>query len=314
MMKASQRTLAVNKKYKSPLKKQNISQCYMLLLPEIIGFFVFTLYPMFWAAKKSWFFYTGIESMQKFIGWDNFVGVFKDTTYWSTWLTTLKFMVYKLPFELPLAMLIALLLNKKLKGSGFFRSMYYLPNVISIAIIGLIFSNMFDYFGFVNAWLMKLGLIETEISWMSTTSGAMTVLIIGAIWNTFGVNVMYFLAALANVPEEMYEAAKLDGAGRFTVFFKITLPMMAPVLQTIILLALNGSLHTSDYILVTTNGAPGGTTFTVMSYIVNQFVPGFAANSVNIGYGCAMSLVTSFFMCVFAIFYMKLSKRMENVY
>ena len=90
--------------------------------------------------------------------------------------------------------------------------------------------------------------------------------------------------------------------------------MMAPVMQTVILLALNGSLHTSDYILVTTNGAPGGTTFTVMSYIVNQFVPGFAQNSVNLGYGCAMSLITSVIMCLFAIAYMKLSKRMENVY
>ena len=299
---------------KSGFQKHTVTQCYILLLPEIIGLLLFTLYPMLWAVKKSWFFYTGTKTMQKFIGWDNFIGVFKDTAYWTTWLTTLKFMVYKLPFELPLAMVIALMLNKKIKGSGFFRSMYYLPNVISIAIIGLIFSNMFDYFGFINANLMKLGIIDTEISWLSTTRGAMTVLIIGAVWNTFGVNVMYFLAALSNVPEEMYEAAKLDGAGRFTVFFKITLPMMAPVLQTIILLALNGSLHTSDYILVTTNGAPGGTTFTVMSYIVSQFVPGFASNSVNIGYGCAMSLITSVFMCIFAIMYMKLSRKMENVY
>jgi len=314
MIKTSKKISSSDLRKKSGFQKHIVSQCYLLLIPEIVGLFLFTLYPMFWAAKKSWFYYTGIESMQKFIGWDNFIAVFKDVKYWSTWLTTLKFMFYKLPFELPLAMVIALILNKKLKGSGFFRSMYYLPNVISVAIIGLIFSNMFDYFGFVNAWLIKFGIIESEVSWMSTTYGAMTVLIIGAIWNTFGVNVMYFLAALSNVPEEMYEAAKLDGAGRFTVFFKITLPMMAPVLQTIILLALNGSLHTSDYILVTTNGAPGGTTFTVMSYIVNQFVPGFAANSVNIGYGCAMSLVTSFFMCLFAIFYMKLSKKMENVY
>lgn len=299
---------------KTGFQKHTISQCYVLLLPEILGLLLFTLYPMLWAMKKSWFFYTGTKTMQKFVGWDNFIGVFKDTTYWATWLTTLKFMVYKLPFELPLAMVIALMLNKKIKGSGFFRSVYYLPNVISIAIIGLIFSNMFDYFGFINANLIKFGIIGSEISWLSTTRGAMTVLIIGAVWNTFGVNVMYFLAALSNVPEEMYEAARLDGAGRFTVFFKITLPMMAPVLQTIILLALNGSLHTSDYILVTTNGAPGGTTFTVMSYIVNQFVPGFASNSVNIGYGCAMSLITSIFMCIFAIIYMKLSKRMENVY
>lgn len=312
MMKTSK--VKTNKSSAMGINAHKTTQCYLLLIPEIIGLLLFILYPMYWAAQKSWFYYTGIEATQKFVGWQNFIGVFKDTTYWNTWFTTIKFMIYKLPFELPLAMIIALILNKKLKGAGFFRSMYYLPNVISVAIIGLIFSNMFDYFGFVNAWLVKLGFIESEISWLSTTSGAMTVLIIGAIWNTFGVNVMYFIAALSNVPEEMYEAAKLDGAGKLTTFFKITLPMMAPVMQTVILLALNGSLHTSDYILVTTNGAPGGTTFTVMSYIVNQFVPGFAQNSVNLGYGCAMSLITSVIMCLFAIAYMKLSKRMENVY
>ena len=304
----------LHKKKSLGMNSQRTVQCYLLLAPEIIGILVFTLYPILWAAQKSWFYYTGVDALQRFVGWENFIGVFKDPQYWSTWLTTLKFMFYKLPIELPLAMIIALVLNQKLKGSGFFRSMYFMPNVISIAIIGLIFSNMFDYFGFINSWLMKFGIIESEISWMSSTGGAMTVLIIGAIWNTFGINVMYFIAALSNVPEEMYEAAKLEGAGNFTTFFKITLPMMAPVMQTIILLALNGSLHTSDYILVTTNGAPGGTTFTVMSYIVNQFVPGFAANDVNLGYGCAMSLVTSVFMCLFAVAYMKLSKRMENVY
>lgn len=296
------------------MSSQRTRQCYLLLSTEIIGLLLFTLYPMLWTAHKAWFYYTGVKSTQKFIGWENFVTVFKDKQYWSTWLTTIKFMLYKLPFELPIAMILALILNKKMKGSGFYRSMFYLPNVISVAIIGLIFTNMFDYFGFINAWLVRLNIIKTEVDWMSTTGGAMTVLVIGAIWNTFGVNVMYFLAALANIPEELYESASLDGAGKFTVFFKITLPLMAPVLQTIILLALNGSLHTSDYILVTTNGAPGGTTFTVMSYIVNQFVPGFASSDVNFGYGCAMSLVTSALMCAFAVAYMKLSKRMEETY
>lgn len=296
------------------MSSQRTRQCYLLLSTEIIGLLLFTLYPMLWTAQKAWFYYTGVKSTQKFIGWENFVTVFKDKQYWSTWLTTIKFMLYKLPFELPIAMILALILNKKMKGSGFYRSMFYLPNVISVAIIGLIFTNMFDYFGFINAWLVRLNIIKTEVDWMSTTGGAMTVLVIGAIWNTFGVNVMYFLAALANIPEELYESASLDGAGKFTVFFKITLPLMAPVLQTIILLALNGSLHTSDYILVTTNGAPGGMTFTVMSYIVNQFVPGFASSDVNFGYGCAMSLVTSALMCAFAVAYMKLSKRMEETY
>ena len=89
---------------------------------------------------------------------------------------------------------------------------------------------------------------------------------------------------------------------------------MAPVMQTIILLAINGTLHCNEYILVTTNGAPGGMTHTVMSYISKTFLPGFAEGDVNLGYGSAMSLVTSIFMCLFAILYSKLSRRMSSIY
>lgn len=173
---------------------------------------------------------------------------------------------------------------------------------------------MFDYFGFVNAWLIKAGLITKEIDWFSSTFNAMTALTVGSIWNSFGTNVIYFMAALSNIPEELYEATYIDGAGKMRTFFKITLPLMSPVLQTIILLAVNGTLQCNDYILVTTVGAPGGTTNTVMAHITNSFLPGFAKGDVNIGYGCAMSLVTSALMCCFAGLYMKLSQKMSNIY
>lgn len=119
---------------------------------------------------------------------------------------------------------------------------------------------------------------------------------------------------MQNVPEDVYESAYLDGASPWTVMWKITLPLIAPVAQTILLLAINGTLHTGEYILVTTNGAPGGGTYTVMSYVVGKFVPGFAGTGVNIGYGCAISLVTSAIMGIIAFGYLKLSKKMSEMY
>ncbi len=296
-------------------KRPMVWQCYLMLTPQIIGFLILTIYPILWVMRLSWFYYDGVLSNIKYTGWENFIKLFTtDTVYWKTWLTTIKFALYKLPIELPLSFLLAMLLNRKMKGSGFFRSIYYLPNIISVAIVGLIFSNIFGYFGVINGILLKYGFIRIEIDWFANSTTAMIALILGAVWNTFGINVLYFLAALQNIPEELYECAKLDGAGRFVMVYKITIPMISPILQTIMLLAISGTLQVSDYILVTTNGAPSGETFTVLSYIVSKFVPGFAEKTVNIGYGCAISLVTSIIFCIIAITYMKLSKKLSNVY
>lgn len=290
-------------------------QCYGILSTQIIGFLLFSLYPMLWAVHKAFFYYDGTPSVTRFVGLDNFIKIFTtDTSYWKAWLNTFLFAIGKLPIELPLAMIIAVFLKTKLKGSGFFRTMYYLPCVIGAAIVGLIVTNMFDYFGFINAWLMKFGIIKENIAWFSNARTAWAALIIGAVWNTFGTNVLYFLAAMSNIPEDLYEYANIEGASAWQTFRKITLPMMAPVLQTILLLSLNGTLHTSDYILTTTNGGPAGSTYTVMAYQVGKFVPGFAESNVNIGYGCAIAMITSIGMILIALLYSKLSKRMQNVY
>ena len=170
-------------------------QCYLMISLQLIGFLVITVYPILWAARLAWFSYDGVASNTRFVGWDNFVKIFtQDTTYWKTWLTTLKFAVFKLPIELPLAMFLAVILNKKLKGRGFFRAMFYLPNVIAVAIIGLIFSSMFDYFGIINAWLVKLGIVNESVDWFANTGTAMFVLVAGAVWNTFGLNILYFIS------------------------------------------------------------------------------------------------------------------------
>lgn len=299
------------------MKKKNKKtlECYLILTPQIIGFFVFSLYPILWAAQKAFFYYTGTPSETRFVGWENFIKIFTiDKTYWSTWGTTLLFAIGKLPIELPLAFLIALCLRKGLKGAGFFRAMFYLPCVISIAIVGLIFTNLFNYFGLINAWLMKFHLISAPVDWFASPWTARFALIIGSVWCSFGINVLYFISALANVPEELYECAKLDGAGKWTIMWKITLPMIAPVFSTILLLAINGTLQASEYIIATTKGAPSGSTYTVMSYVINRFVPGFADTGVNVGYGCALSLITALIMGLIAVVYTKATAKLQNIY
>lgn len=292
--------------------------CYLILSTQIIGLLVFTLYPTLWAWAKAFYYDVQVPSRVKFVGMQNFINLFtNDKLYWKSWVTTLIFAVGKLPIELPLAMLAAICLTRvSIRGKGIFRAIFYLPNIVSVAVIGLILFCMFDYFGFINTWLVKLGFLDREIEWFSETKLSMTMLIIASVWSNFGVNMLYFIAALNNVPADLYESARLDGANSWVIFWKIQLPMMLPILQTILLLALNGTLHTGEFILATTNGAPFGTTYTVIAYQTAKFVPGFMEGQsvTNIGYGSAVCVVTSIFMILIALIYSKLSKRLQNVY
>lgn len=282
--------------------------CYLMLAIPIIGFLVFNVYPIIWSFKWSFYSYTDAESSAVFVGLRNFITVFHDKTYWNALLTTAEFTLIKVPLEMCLACILAMILTKRMKGSSAFRAIYYMPNVVSVAVIGVIFTNMFGYFGVINDLLQKIGVISKGIDWFSTKWSALWMLALVSIWNTFGVNVMYFLSALANVPEELYESASLDGANGWNKFIHITLPCIRPVLGVVILLALLGTLSTNEYILALTGGAPNGTTHTVMSYLTQQYVPGFAPEGdVQLGYGSAMSLVTTIIFAVVGILQQKIS-------
>ncbi len=299
-------------KYKQKKFRQKERMCYLMLSPQIIGFLVFSIIPMLWAIGLSWTYYDTIK--MRFVGWENFALLFKDVSYWQSIGTTLLFAVMKIPVEIPIALILAVLLSRKIKGAGIYRAIYYMPSVISTALIALVFSNIFSYFGVLNALFEKWGIVSQPIEWFESKMSAMWVIVIADIWKTFGVNVLYFIAALANVPADVYESAKIDGASRLRTFFSITLPMIAPTLQIILMLSIIGTLGTSEMVLVLTNGAPSGSTFTVNSYIFSHYAPGMAEPGINVGYGCAMSLVTGIILSCITLTYMKLSSKAKEVF
>ena len=287
--------------------------CYAMLALPLIGLIVFTIYSILWAIYISFFSYTGVPSETKFVGLTQYLAVFKDQAFWKSWLMNLKFAVFKTPIEMFLAFITANLLIKNTKLSGVYRSMYFLPSIISVAIVGLIFSNLFDYFGVINAWLLKLGFISNPIDWFSQVGTSTFALLFGSLWQSFGMTLLYFLAALSTVPKEIYESADMDGAGKITILFKITLPMIAPVLQVMLLLSISGLLGINDFVLVMTNGAPAGKTYTVASYLTSKIVAGYGELS-NIGYAAAMSVVTSIIFCIIGIVFDKKSKKLKDIY
>lgn len=301
------------------LKKEKAVEarwCYLFLALPIIGYVLFQVYPILWTMRWSFYSYSGVESTARWVGMRNFISFFTtDMTYWHAWGNTLKFALCKVPIELTLALGLAMLLQDGRKGAGIFRSLYYLPNVVSVAIIGVVFSNLFSYFGVINVFLQKIGLIKEGIDWFANKNYAMGVVVAGSIWNTFGINVMYFMAALSGVPADLYESADLDGASSWTKFVHITLPMIVKMGQIILLMSVVGTLSTNDYIVAMTNGGPAGGTNTVMSYMTTKFVPGFADTTTPaIGYGCSMGLVTTLLFMLIAVGYNKLNKKLSNIY
>ena len=314
-MKSSTKSMVINNSKKRKFFTRHDIECTALIAPAIIGFFVFTLYPILWAVSKSFTYYTGVDSQTTFVGLENFVNIFKGGDgYWTALGNSFLFTLGKLPIELPIAFFLALIISKKHRGFKAARVGLYFPTIISVTVVGLVFTNLFSYSGYMNEILQKLELIDAPVDFFSKKGSALMIIIIASVWQTFGINTIYFMVALANIPEDVYESAKLDGAGALVTLFKITLPLIAPVFATILLLAINGSLQTGDIVLNLTNGAPGGQTEVATTYLLKKIVPGFASPSSNIGAGCATAIINACVYSGVALIYSKFSSKIVSYF
>lgn len=295
----------------SKKRRSNATQAKLMLAPMLIGFIIFTYVPIIYILRFSFFDSNGFTST--WVGLDNFIRVFtRDAAFWKSVLNALILSFGKLALEIPLALLLAVLLNKGLKATGFYRVMLFLPAIISPAITGLIFSLMFAAFnGIINGMLQNIGLIEMPINWFSRKGSAMFVLGLASIWSGYGINMIFFLMALQNVPKELYECADLDGITPWKKFTKITLPMIGPTFQSVLLMAIVGSLKMSDLILASTNGQPGGETEVVMTYVFKYFF-GYDGRTIEIGYASAMAVVTGIILAAVSAIYMKCSNKLGH--
>ena len=297
---------------RNPFKNDRV-QPVLMLLPMMLGFCLFSYVPIVYILRYCLYQSNGITS--KFIGVDNFVRLFvRDKAFWDAMLNTLILSAGKLVIEIPLALFLATLLNRGIKGLGFYRVTLFLPAITSTAIVGLVFSLMFASFdGIINNMLQSAGFISRPINWMGNKWTALSMLGIASIWNFFPINMIFFLMALQSIPKELYECASIDGVNPFQRFFKITLPMIGPITQVVILMAIVGSLKVSDLVLASTNGAPGGKTEVIMTYVFKYFF-GYSGRTIEVGYASAMSLVTGVFLAFVSLLYMRISKRMSSIY
>ena len=258
--------------------------CFALGLSCTIGFLLFMIVPMGISLYYSFCKYD-ILSPPVFTGLDNFVKMFQDETFYKAIGVTFYFALVSVPLRLVFALIVAMLLLKNSKMSGFYRAAYYLPSIIGGSVaVAILWKRMFATDGVVNRLLGAVG-IETTFAWLGNTKTAIWVLILLAVWQ-FGSSMLIFLSALKQISKELYEAAEVDGANGIQKFFRITLPLLTPtIFFNLVMQMINGFLaFTQSYII--TQGKPMNSTLFYTVYMYQQSFEFY-----NTGYGAALAWV-----------------------
>ncbi|OBR69051.1 sugar ABC transporter permease [Paenibacillus oryzae] len=288
---------------------------YLFSFPSFFLTVALGLYPIVWALRYMFFDYQGYGT-PRFIGLDNFARVGRDAEFWHSVGNTFVYAGGKLIITLPLSLILAVILNRKLRGRHVFRAIFFLPTIFSASVMSIVFYIVFNsYNGVINQYLLKLGIVSAPVDWLGAGMAMLTTIII-AVWGAVGNYMLLFLAGLQSIPEDIYEAASLDGVNPAQRLWYITIPMLGPVLQMIVMLAITVSLKGYESIMVLTEGGPFGKTEVMYLYLYKLFFPlTTTGTSVqNIGYGSAVGFTTAVIVGLITWMYFWMSKKLNSIY
>ncbi|PYI39273.1 sugar ABC transporter permease [Arthrobacter psychrolactophilus] len=271
-------------------KEQRVALIFVAL--PVIGFAVFTIFPLLFSVYASFTEWNGI-SAPVFTGLANFQAMMVDPYFWQAMWNTL-FLMIGIPIGLSLSLLLALALNRKMRGTTFFRTVYYVPVISSIAAVAILWQWAFNGdFGLINQALAMIGIDGPN--WLANTATVKPAIIIMSVWKGMGYSMLLYLAALQSVPRHLYEAASLDGAGVLQQFRNVTLPMLRPVTFFLVVTSIiGGSQIFIEINIMTPGGGPEFASASIVWYIWQK-----AFNYLQMGYATSMSLVLG--LIVFAV-------------
>ncbi|WP_373229294.1 carbohydrate ABC transporter permease [Cohnella sp.] len=296
-------------------KTRQIGFSYVFLFPSLLLTIVLGIYPLGWAIRFMFYDYKGYGEA-KFTGLYNFKRLMNDTLYWDSVVNTFIYAGGKLIITIPLCLLLAVILNQKLRGRNWLRAIYFMPTIISSAVMGVVFFIIFNsYNGIINQYLMKLNIISERIDWLGPKNAMLTAILI-AVWGAVGNYMLLFLAGLQNIPNDVYESSALDGANKRQQFWYLTIPMLGPVLQIVIMLAIINSLKGYESIMVLTEGGPIGKTEVMYLYVYKLFFPTPSSGLVvdqQFGYGSAVGFTTAVIVGMITLLYHMMSKRLNKM-
>ena len=287
---------------------------WLMLSPTIFLFLVVSVYPFVWISKYIFYDYNGF--VEYFIGLDNLKRLFADKLFGVSILHTLEYAFLKLITIIPLALVVAVLLNQKLRGKNFFRTVFFIPTVISAAVASLVFYFVYSpYNGILNGTLKALHITDMKIDLLGNPGLVMLSIIFVAIWGGLGNYMVLFLAGLQSIPDSIYESSKIDGTNKLQDFFYITIPMLQPMLKVILMLAITTALKDYQSIMVLTGGGPAGRSQVMCLYVYQlMFGNENGDGAVQIGYGSTVGLASSVIIAIITLIYLRVSKKMDDAY
>lgn len=264
----------------------------LYVAPWIIGFLVFQFYPFIMSFVYSFTDFSILRPM-KYVGWDNYIYMFtEDSKFYRSLRATFKYVFVAVPFKLIFALAIAMLLNMKLRHMNIFRTVYYLPSILGGSVaISILWGFLFNPTGLVNMFLAKLHL--PAINWLGDPKLALYTISLITVWQ-FGSSMVLFLAGLKQIPQELYEAATVDGASKTRMFFRITLPLLSPIVFFNLVMQMINAFQEFTSAFVVTQGGPLYST-----YLYGLMLYENAFKFMKMGYASAQSWVLFLIIMVF---------------
>jgi len=270
------------------MNKKSTRMGYLMLLPSVLLILVLILYPTVNTIYQSFFeIRTQTAALgPKFVGFRNYVKAFQDEHFWDTLWWTLAFTAVSVALELIIGMGLALLMNRKIPGQGLVRTAVLIPWGIPTVVSGIIWTQFFAQNGIVNSTLAAFNLIKEPLSWLGNEWLAKLTILIADVWKNTPYMSLLLLSGLLTISRDYYEAAEIDGAGKFRQFTHITLPLIKATMSVTVLFRIISAMRVYDLIVAMTAGGPAGRTETVSMYAVNTY---FTYG--NTGYGATLSVL-----------------------
>ncbi|MEW6046717.1 MAG: sugar ABC transporter permease [Bacillota bacterium] len=265
---------------------------YTFLTPALALLMVFTFYPIVMGLVMMFYDYTFLEPM-RFVGLGNFERAFHDPDFLISLLHSIQYVIVVPPIQI-LSILVAILVNRRLFGISFFRTTYYVPVVTSMVAVAITWKWLYDSHGLLNYILQALHLVDKPVYWLTSKELAMPSVMMVTLWKGIGWYMLIYLAGLQSVPAELEEAAAIDGASRWQVFSKVTVPLLRPYVLFCTFMSILGALQVFEEIYVMTGGGPMKATLTVSVY---QFYKAFG--DYDFGYAAAVGMVVALLVAIF---------------
>ena len=279
------------------------------LAPAAILFIVFMIIPTIDIFRMSLFKWGGYTDNKTFVGLDNFRNLFQSDRFYQAFQNSIFLIVIVTIVTFALALIFAYILTReKLKGQAFFRVIFYIPNILSVVVIGAIFSAIYDpNQGLLNSFLNLFRGAEHPVLWLGEQKIVIYSIVIAMVWQAIGYYMVMYMASMANVPEGLYESASLDGAGKITQFFSITIPLIWANIRTTLTFFVISTINMSFLLVkVMTNGGPDGASNVFLSYMYQE-----AYTNSSYGYGMAIGVMVFLFSFALAGILNVATKRQE---